>query len=215
VRGRRPKVNRLLRCGAAAGPLFFTVFLVEGARRPDYNPLRHPVSSLSLGPMGWVQRANFAVAGTLYLAGAAGLAHVPSARGGGRLGAATFAATGIGLLGSALFRTDPVSDYPPGTLDAGLKATLAGNLHNIAAVPIFLGIPAGSFAYSLRFLRSGKPAWALYSAATGVSMLATTGMFGAGFSQSPRFVNHAGLVQRVAIVTGFGWLTALAIRALR
>ncbi len=214
MQSRRPTTDRLLRCGAAAGALFVTVFLVEGARRPGYNPLRHPVSALSLGPRGWVQRTNFALAGTLLLAGAVGFLRVPTARGGGRLGAATLAATGVGLLGSAVFSTDPVRDYPPGTLNAGLKSTATGNLHNLAAVPIFVGIPVGSFTCSLRSLRKGERAWALYSAATSVSMLATTGMFGAGFSQSPRFVNLAGLLQRVAIVTGLGWLTALCARAI-
>jgi hypothetical protein len=73
----RPGRRALLRSGAAAGPLFVSVFSIEGARRPDYKPLRHPVSSLSLGPRGWVQAANFATTGMLYLAGAAGLARTP------------------------------------------------------------------------------------------------------------------------------------------
>jgi hypothetical protein len=45
-------------------------------------------------------------------------------------------------------------------------------------------------------------------------MLATTALFGAGFNQSPRLVNLAGLFQRASIVTGFGWLTALSAQAL-
>ena len=36
--------RRLLRCGVAAGPMFVTVFLAEGAVRGGYRPLRHPVS---------------------------------------------------------------------------------------------------------------------------------------------------------------------------
>ena len=66
--------RRLLRCGAAAGPAFVAVFLLEGNGRDGYRPLRHPVSSLALGPHGWIQAGNFVVAGTLFLAGAAGLA---------------------------------------------------------------------------------------------------------------------------------------------
>src|SRR5512138_2037512 len=62
--------RRLLRCGLAAGPVFVTAFVVEGAARDGYRPLRHPVSSLALGPGGWVQAANFAVTGTLFLAAA-------------------------------------------------------------------------------------------------------------------------------------------------
>ncbi|MGH3184154.1 MAG: DUF998 domain-containing protein [Streptosporangiaceae bacterium] len=57
---RGPLTRRLLYCGAAAGPLFVAVFVVEGARRAGYKPLRHPVSSLSLGPHGWVQVATSA-----------------------------------------------------------------------------------------------------------------------------------------------------------
>ena len=60
-------------CGLAAGPVFVTTFLIEGATRDQYRPSRHPVSSLALGPRGRIQAANFAVTGTLVLAGAAGL----------------------------------------------------------------------------------------------------------------------------------------------
>lgn len=211
----RPKLacRALLCCGAAAGPLFVSVFSIEGARRSDYKPLRHPVSSLSLGPRGWVQAANFAVTGLLYVAGAAGLARSPGQAVGGRIAAAALGAAGLGLLGSAVFRTDPVSGYPPGTPDTPAQVTATGTVHNIAAGPIFLGIPAATLACAWQLHRSDRPGWAAYSAATGASMITSTGLFGAGFSQNPRLVNHAGLFQRAAIVTGFSWLTALSVRA--
>jgi hypothetical protein len=100
------RVNRtaLRRAGAAAGPLFVAAFLAEGATRPDYDPLRQPVSALALGPRGWRQRANFAVTGTLLLAGAVGLG-----RRGGLVGAAA-----VGLLGAGAFRTYPIAGYPAG-----------------------------------------------------------------------------------------------------
>jgi len=61
----RPAIwtRRLLRCGLAAWPVFVTAYLVEGAARDGYRPLRHPVSSLALGPGGWAQAANFAITG--------------------------------------------------------------------------------------------------------------------------------------------------------
>jgi hypothetical protein len=203
----------LLCCGAAAGPLFVSVFLIEGARRPGYKPLRHPVSSLSLGPRGWVQVANFATAGMLYLAGATGLARSPGQAACSRIAVAALGSAGLGLLGSAMFRTDPVSGYPPGTPDAPAEPTATGTMHTVAAVPIFLGIPATAFVCAWRFHRSGRPGWAACSAATGASVLTAMGLAGAGFSQDPRLVNYAGLFQRAAIVTGFSWLTALSIRA--
>ena len=77
----------LLACGAIAGPLFVLVFLLEGATRANYDPLRHPVSSLALGDYGWVQSANFVAAGLLTLAFSVGLRRAlrpPRARPGGR-----------------------------------------------------------------------------------------------------------------------------------
>ncbi len=68
--GRSARWTRgLLYCGLAAGPVFITAFLVEGASR-GVPPSRHPVSSAgAAGARGWVQAANFAVTGTLVLAG--------------------------------------------------------------------------------------------------------------------------------------------------
>jgi hypothetical protein len=47
------RTRGLLRCGQVAGPGFVAVFLLEGAVRDGYLPLRHPVSSLALGPRAW------------------------------------------------------------------------------------------------------------------------------------------------------------------
>ena len=66
--------------------MFVTGFLAEGAARDGYRPLRHPVSSLALGPGGWVQAANFAVTGILILAAAAGLSRADDPATGTRAG---------------------------------------------------------------------------------------------------------------------------------
>jgi hypothetical protein len=79
------KTKALLACGVIGAPLFVGAFLIEGATRADYDPLRHPVSSLALGESGWMQVANFIVAGLLMLAFACGLRFGPSeARSGDR-----------------------------------------------------------------------------------------------------------------------------------
>src|SRR5690348_10220782 len=96
--------RRLLACGALAGPLFVLTFLVAGATRAHYDPLRHPVSSLELGGQGWVQHANFVVAGLLTLALAAGLRRAL------RTPAAVLVGLwALGLIGAGIFTTDPVS----------------------------------------------------------------------------------------------------------
>ena len=175
--GRRTR--GLLYCGLAAGPVFVTAFLAEGATRKEYRPLRHPVSSLALGPRGWIQTANFAVTGTLVLVGAAGVGRT----------------------------RDPA-------LSTRFAPSRTGTIHNLTAVPVFVGLSAAAFTYGRRSAGVGQRGFGLYGAATAMTMLATVALAGAGFNQSPRLVNHAGLFQRASIVTGFGWLTALSARAL-
>ena len=206
--------RRLLRCGVAAGPVFVAVFLVEGAVQDGYRPLRHPVSSLALGPRGWIQAGNFAVAGTLFLAGAAGLARAGD-RAAGRAAPALIAAAGAGLIGAAVFPTNPVSGYPSGTPDALTRPTRTGMAHNLAAIPVFVGLPAAALAAGWRSWRVGRHRFGLYSAGTAVTMLTTAALAGAGFGQSPGLINLAGLFQRASIITGFAWLTALSAQALR
>ncbi len=149
--------RRLLRCGIWAGPVFTATFLAEGAARDGYRPLRHPVSSLALGPRGWVQTANFAVTGGLCLAGAAGLRRAGDRLAGSRAGPVLVAAAGAGLIGSAAFRTDPVGGYPPGTPDMPARFSRAGTAHNLAAIPVFFGLPAAAASYGWQGWRA-RPA---------------------------------------------------------
>ena len=128
----------LLYCGLAAGPVFVTTFLAEGATRDGYRPSRHPVSSLALGRRGRVQAANFAVTGTLVLAGAAGLGRAADPALSSRVGRALIGAAGAGLIGAAVFTTDPVSGYPPGTPDALTQPSRTGVMHNLGSSP---GVP--------------------------------------------------------------------------
>jgi hypothetical protein len=111
---------------------------------------------------------------------------------------------------AVLADTRPEHPTPPA------EPTAAGSLHTVAALPIFLGIPVVTLACAWRFHRAGTRGWALYSAASSVSMLAGTGLFGAGFGHTyPRLTERAGLFQRATIAVGFGWLTAISVRARR
>ena len=210
------QTRTLLRCGMWAGPAFAATFVAAGAVRDGYRPLRHPVSSLALGPRGWIQTVNFAVTGGLCLAGAAGLRLAGDRLAGSRTGPAMVAAAGAGLIGAAMFRTDPVGGYPPGTPDMPGKFSRAGTAHNLAAVPFFFGLPAAAACYGWRSWRAGQPpGFAGYCAATAVTMPVAAALAGAGFGQSSRLGGYGGLFQRVSIITGFTWLTAMSARALQ
>jgi hypothetical protein len=155
------------------------------------------------------------VTGILFLAAAAGLSRAGDPAAGTRAGPVLIGAAGAGLIGSAIFPTDPVSGYPPGTPGLPDAPSRAGTVHNLAAIPVFLGLPAAAAGASWRSLRTGQRGWGLYCAGTAVTMPAAMALAAAGFSQSPRLVRLGGLFQRASIVTGFAWLTALSARALQ
>jgi hypothetical protein len=63
------------------------------------------------------------------------------------------------------------------------------------------------------FAKDGYRGWALYSDASALLMAVTFGLFSAAFGQARGLAAWGGLFQRASIVTGFGWLTALFVRA--
>ena len=137
--------------GTLAGPLFVTAFTAIGARRPGYDWRRLPVSSLALGHHGWVQRANFMVAGALYCCASRELGRGPGRRVGPRAVPLLVGGVGIGLVGSGVFVTDPVGRFPPPTsgeekiplVGAGDSGpTLGGRLHNLFATPSLPAYPS-------------------------------------------------------------------------
>lgn len=206
--------RRSLQCGVVAGPLFVATFLVEGAVRPDYDALRHPVSSLALGPWGWVQVANFVVTGTLYLAFAIGLSRTPKTLVRTRVGPILVGASAVGLIGAGVFATDPLSGYPLGTPDVLTDRTTAGLLHDLFSAPTFLGLPTAAVLFALSSRRDDRR-WACYSAGSALVLLVAFGLASAALGQVPTLVDHGGLFQRVSVIAGFTWLTALAVRCLR
>jgi hypothetical protein len=140
---------------------------------PVNMPLRHPVSSLSLGLRGRTQVTNFA--GPLYLAAAAGLTQTAGPEAGSRAEAGLAGVAATAVLGAAAFATDPVSGYAPGVGGRGTRADSRGTLHNLCGAGFFLGLPAAAFAGGWRALRQNQPGWGLYCAGTAAAMLAAAG----------------------------------------
>jgi hypothetical protein len=196
----------LLWCGVVGAVWFVAVFLIEGATREGYDPMRHPISSLSLGHLGWMQQANFLITGLLFLAFAFGL------RGNGLWLPVLMGAVAIGLIGAGLFATDPVNGYPPGAVAVGSTAEI---LHGLFSLLVFVGLPAACGVATRRFAKAGEKGWALYSAATAVAFLVFFFLAGQGFSGDPSFVPVGGLMQRITIVIGWAWIAALALHLLR
>jgi cytochrome b561 len=203
----------LLRCGELAGPLFIVTFVIEGARREGYLPRRHPVSALSLGESGWTQKLSFLVTGTLTSAFAFGVRRTLQPGHSSAWVTRMVGAIGCGLLGAGVFTTDPVNGYPPGSADVPAVRTRTGHLHDLSAVLVFAAVPAACLAYSLHCVAERDRTWAGYSATTGVAFTTAWALAAGGFKQAaPQLVENSGLFQRVAIVTGFSCMSALAAR---
>jgi hypothetical protein len=198
-------------CGVVAGPLFTVAWIVEGATRINYDPLRYPISSLSIGDGGWMQIATFIITGLLIFAFAIGLRHAlrPS---GSVWGPALVGLAGIGLIGAGIFVADPLNGYPPGTPLIPTERTTHGILHDLFGIPFFLGLPITAFVFARLFAKSGKRGCAAYSAISGFVMFAV--FFLARLSLRPGFEGMAGLFglfQRITVTIGWAWLTLLAI----
>src|SRR6266511_1909264 len=140
------------------------------------------------GGSGWTQRASFVVTGLLILAFAFGLRAALRRYGAGVWAALLIGLFALGLIGSGVFITDPISGYPPGTPLVPDRTT-HGVLHDIFGTPVFLGLPVACL--------------------TG---FVVTSM---GFAQNPTLMPIGGLLQRITIVIGWAWLTALALYLLR
>jgi Protein of unknown function (DUF998) len=210
----RAGTRALLTGGVVAGPLFIAAFTADGATRVGYSATRHPVSSLVLGPGGWKQTANILTAGALYLGAAIGL-HRTTTPLAARSTPVLLGAAAVGLIGSGSFVTDPVSGYPPGTPAAADGYTTPGALHDAFAVPTFLGIPIAAFGTGVSAWRAGQRRWALTSMTAAGFMLWTFGLASAAFGQQPRLVAYGGFFQRLSVLAGFGWITALMAQARR
>ena len=66
----------LLSCGVVSGPIFLLIFVVQILIHPDFHFARGEPSMLSVGPLGWIQIANFVVGGSLVIAGGLGVRRV-------------------------------------------------------------------------------------------------------------------------------------------
>jgi hypothetical protein len=65
--------SKLLTAGIIAGPFFAIAALAHALMREGFNIVRHPASMLSLGDLGWIQIANFVLAGIFYILSGIGL----------------------------------------------------------------------------------------------------------------------------------------------
>ena len=195
-------VTVLLLVGVTAAVVFVAVLLIEGARRPDYDPIYHTGSELELGERGWVQRANFVLMGGGVLAYAVGIGRTLNTN----VGAVLFAVFGLGLIVAGAFAPDPVRGYPPGArLETPAKLTWEHWVHTIVGGPVaFFAL----FGACLTVAGHLEGAWRLYTVLTAVAGLGLTISTALAFQKDAA---KTGLIQRCLILVYWLWIVLLGI----
>jgi hypothetical protein len=182
-----PQTFRLwLTIGLAGTLLFPIIYTIEGATRPGYDPLRQTISSLSLGPGGWIQQLNFALCGVSVLwmafvwrkilAGGVCATWYPIMRG----------VEGLGLIAIAIFTRDP--------------------LHTAFMIAIVDAMSLGLFVIARRFWRNPSwRGWVAFSVACGLWPRLLMPLFGVALNPHSVLAGYAGLIERLATNADTAW----------
>lgn len=200
-------------CGII-GPIFFVaIFFLDGTTRPDYDPLFHLISDLSLGERGWIGITNLIVMGiNCFLLGM--LTKKTIVGKDSVWGTRLLFILGIELMLSGIFVIDPLMGFPPGGLG---RLSLSGIFHVISSFLMFEALIAACFVLASQYSK-----WfSVYSIISGFLILLSivicaclvvlhfTGIYAGGPS---------GLFERIAMIIGCMWIvafSALLIRRIR
>jgi Protein of unknown function (DUF998) len=197
--------------GAIAGPLYVGIGTLEAVLRDGFDIRIHSLSLLANGAGGWIHSTMMVVTGMLTIIGAIGVSTVQQ-RAGRRSYAmiAGLVVYGLGVATAGLLRADPAEGFPIGTPPGPpMVITASGVGHLVAGGIGFLGLVVACLACARRSARADDRIWTVCSAVIGVYYLVAFAGIASGAGNP--LINIA---FTVAVVLGWGWLTALCIRAL-
>jgi hypothetical protein len=195
-------LNRiLLLCGALAGPFFILIALIQDYAVPGFNPRINLLSQISLGEWGWMQIANFVLAGVLNLLYARGLWKKLHPGPAGTAGPVLIGIYGVCLIWVGIFSTDPANGFPPGVI-ALTQPSRHGVIHALGGLFTFVSLAAALMAFGRLFITWKERWWAAYCLVSAALFLI---IFFGGFT-------HADLMARtLRLATLIGWMAASVI----
>jgi Protein of unknown function (DUF998) len=162
------KGQNLLWAGVIAGLVFYLVVLVQIPLRTGFSIWENPISLLALGPGGWVQTANFAITGGLFMIAGLGLFGVERRRVQGAL----IVLSGIGLL-VAIFPSDPFKGFPPDAASVpGATMSRPAMLHGLGFLLCFGSLLLTALWTAIQGWMTKDIAGAVPAALTCVSVIA-------------------------------------------
>jgi hypothetical protein len=196
--GISPQLRMALIAGVIAGPLYVGVGTLEAVLRQGFDIRIHSLSLLANGPGGWIHSTMMVVSGLLTVVGALGVSTVQR-----RTGRRSYAMItglviyGLGIATAGLLRADPAEGFPIGTPPGPpVLVTASGVGHLIAGGVGFLGLIVACLTCARR---SARAVYYLVAFA-GIASGAGKPVINIAFT--------------VAVALGWGWATALCVRAL-
>jgi hypothetical membrane protein len=197
----------LLGAGALAGPLYIAVATLQILLRDGFDPTVHPVSALSNGAFGWVQIANFIVAGMLTFAGAIGLRRLLTGSRAGTWAADLLAVYGLSLVAAGVLVADPVAGFPPdATVPAQDQLSASGLGHFAAGGLGFLAFTAACLCMARHHRATGRTRAARIATLVGLGFLfAFAGIASGGGAPA------LNLAFTAAVIVAWTWVTTLFI----
>jgi|KBSSwiStaDraftv2_1062776.scaffolds.fasta_scaffold158603_2 hypothetical protein len=206
----KPAKQSMLLAGVMAPIWLIVVTVVDGATRQDYNPWHQWVSHLELGDRGWLGVANLAVCGVLLVGYWFGLRQALDGGRRARWARRLVLLAGIGFVAAAAFRIDPGLGYPPGTPSG---RSLSGSIHDLAGGVVFISLTIAAVLLGRSTPGNAKRGY-LVAAVVATSFVACSVMaaldYAGTFPAAP-----SGLMERIALFAGVGWLGIVAAQLRR
>ncbi|WP_371783912.1 DUF998 domain-containing protein [Streptosporangium subroseum] len=199
-----PATRALLAGSVISAPLFAVVSLTQAFTREGFDLIRHPLSMLSTGDLGWLQMANFLISGALTVAGAIGLRRVMRGTPGGTWAPRLILVSGVAMAAAAVFVMDPGDGFPVGT-PAGQPTAMSwhGLMHMVAGSIGFTALIVACFVLGRHFSRTGRPGFAAASRLSGLVFA-----LGDGWAMSGGYAGSLTLC--VGAITAMAWVAVVA-----
>jgi hypothetical protein len=200
----------LLGYGVIVGPVYTAVSLAQAFTRQGFDVRRHQWSLLENGNLGWIQIANFLVAGAMLVAYAVGLRRAMPAGTGSRWAPRLTAVFGLCLVAAGVFTADPALGFPAGAPDGPGRISWHSMLHFTAAGIGFTAIAASCFVLGKRYAGQGRRGLARYSRATGLVFLAGFLCVASGAGSTVANLLFVG-----AVIALWAWVSTVALDTYR
>lgn len=201
--------SKLLTAGIVAGPLFVVLSLVQAFMRDGFDPVRHPASMLLLGDLGWIQTANFMLAGALFIACGVGLKRILTDGIGRKWVARLFFIFGVAFIIGGLFTPDPALGFPLGAPEGVVKEmSFHASIHAFAPNLGFLALLAALITLARRFGSQQLGKWKAATITVAITMFVLSIVPNLTADWEKGVFNFLPLW--IGTILGFGW-TSLVI----